>query len=99
MVFRFKLLKGKDVLLTGSVPGGGEFVRDGYRSLAFPDSRRMVITDFAGDFGVLLIWSAALLFVIAVSVWLPVRIFFPRSEMLFRSERDMVRAWSRAEGE
>ena len=97
LVFNFKLLKGKDVLFAGSAPSGGEFSRDGY-VVAFPESRRMVITDFIGDYGVLLIWSAALLFVIAASVWLPVLIFFPRREMLFRFKEGVVRACSRAEG-
>jgi hypothetical protein len=97
MVFLFKLLKGKDVLLTGSVPRGGEFARDGYR-LAVPDARRMVLTDFIGDYGVLMIWAAAMLFAIAATVWLPVRLFFPRREMLFTIEGDSSRACSRAEG-
>ena len=97
LVFIFKLLKGTDVLVTGSVPSGGEFSRDGY-VVAFPESRRIVITDFISDYGVLLIWSASILFVIAASVWIPVLIFFPRREMLFRSEEGLVRACSRAEG-
>lgn len=97
MDFLFKLLKGKDVLFSGSIARGGEFARDGYK-LAFPDCRRMVITDFVQDYGVLLIWAAAALLAIALSVWLPVRLFFSRREMLFRSDQDMVRACSRAEG-
>jgi hypothetical protein len=97
MDFLFKLLKGKEVLFTGSIPRGGEFARNGYR-LEFPDCRRMVITDFVSDYGVLLIWAAAILFAIAVITWLPIRLFFSRREMLFNSEQDMVRASSRAEG-
>jgi hypothetical protein len=97
MVFMFKLLKEKEVLFTGSAPGGGEFVHDGYR-LAFPDSRRLVITDFIRDFGVLLIWIAAILLVVAGSIWLTVRVFFPRGEMLFRAEPDVIYTCSHAEG-
>ena len=97
MDFLFKLLKGKDVLFSGNIARGGEFARNGYR-LAFPDCRRMVITDFVGDYGVQLIWAAAVLLVIALLAWLPIRLFFSRREMLFRSEPDMVRASSRAEG-
>lgn len=93
----FKLLKGKDVLFTGSAPGGGEFARDGYR-LALPDIRRLVVTDFIGDFGVLFIWWAGLFFVAAGCLWLPIRIFLPRREMLFRYEQDGTKACSRAEG-
>jgi hypothetical protein len=93
----FKLLKGKDVLFTGSVPGGGEFVRDGYR-LAVPDIRRLVVTDYIGDYGVYFIWVSFLLFAAAVGLWLPIRLFFPRREILFRYEQDIVRACSRAEG-
>ena len=76
VTLQFKLLKGKEVLFTGSAPAGGEFVRDGYR-LALPDVRRMVVTDFIGDYGVLFIWAAALFFVAAGCLWLPVRVSSP----------------------
>ena len=97
ITFRFKLLKGKDMLFSGSVPGGGEFVRDGYR-LAIPDVRRLVVTDFINDDGVLFIWWAALLFGVAAILWLPVRVFFPCREMLFRFEQGVTTACSFAEG-
>jgi hypothetical protein len=97
ITLQFKLLKGNEVLFSGSAPGGGEFVRDGYR-LSFPDIRRLVVTDFIGDYGVYFIWAAALLFVAAGCLWLPIRSFFPRREMLFRYEPDATRACSRAEG-
>ena len=97
LLFRVKLLKGPDVLFAGDIPQGGEFVRDGIR-LSFPDARRMVITDFVVDFGVFLIWGAGCLFLLAGVVWLPVRLFFPRREMLFRGERNAVLACSHAEG-
>lgn len=97
LTLKFKLLKGKEVLFTGSAPGGGEFARDGYR-LALPDIRRLVVTDFIGDYGVLFIWWSALFFVVAAIIWLPIRVFFPRREMLFRYEQDVTRACSRAEG-
>jgi len=96
-VLRFKLLKGNDVLFTGSAPGGGEFAQDGYR-LAFPEIRRLVVTDYIGDYGVLFIWAAALFFAAAVFIWLPIRAFWPRREMLFMSAGDVTRACSRAEG-
>lgn len=97
ITLQFKLLKGNEVLFTGSAPAGGEFVRDGYR-LAFPDFRRMVLTDFIRDYGVLFIWAAGLLFAAAGCLWLPIRAFFPRREMLVRFEPDRVWGCSRAEG-
>ncbi|HBG05730.1 MAG TPA: hypothetical protein DDY22_09300 [Geobacter sp.] len=97
MVVTFKLLKGKEVVLTGSVPAGGELSRDGYH-ISFPDTRRLVITDFIRDYGVLLIWAASVMFIVALCIWLPVRLFFPRREMLFASEADALVARSRAEG-
>ena len=97
ITFNFKLLKGKDLLVAGSVPAGGEFVRGGYR-LAIPDFRRMVITDFIRDYGVLLVWAAAVLFIGSFCIWLPVRVFFPRREMRFTSGEDAIQACSRAEG-
>jgi hypothetical protein len=97
MVFVFKVLKGKDVVFTGSAPNGGEFSQDGYR-VAIPDSRRLVITDFITDYGVLLIWTAALLFIGACCIWLPVRIFSPRREMLFLFGHGNTQAYSRSEG-
>jgi hypothetical protein len=97
VILQFKLLKGTEVLLTGSVPGGGEFVRDGYR-LSVPDIRRLVVTDYIGDYGVYFIWAASLLFTAAGCLWLPIRLFFPRREMLFMYGQDVIRAGSRAEG-
>ena len=97
LLVNFKVLKGADVLHTGSVPKGGEFVKDGVR-LSFPDARRMVITDFVVDYGVLLIWASGFLLLAAALLWLPVRLFLPRREMLFRRAVDSVRAVSHAEG-
>ena len=97
IALQFKLLKGKEVLFTGSAPAGGEFVRDGFR-LALPDVRRLVITDFIGDYGVLFIWAAGVIFVLAGCLWLPIRICFPRREILFRFDPDLTRAYSRTEG-
>lgn len=97
MALQFKLLKEKEVLFTGSAPAGGEFVRDGYR-LALPDIRRLVVTDFIGDYGVLFIWAAGLILVLAGSIWISIRVFFPRREMLFSFDSDVTRAYCRAEG-
>jgi len=97
VAFRFKLLKDKNLLFAGTVPGGGEFVRDGFR-LAVPDVRRLVVTDFIDDDGVLFIWWAALLFCAAGVLWLPIRAFFPRREMLFRFDPSGTTACSFAEG-
>ncbi|MDD2581348.1 MAG: hypothetical protein PHR66_05060 [Desulfuromonadaceae bacterium] len=97
ITFGFKLLKGNDVLFSGSVPGGGEFVRDGFR-LALPDVRRLVVTDLIYDNGVLFIWWSALLFCVAAALWLPIRVFSPRREMLFRFDHGVMTACSLAEG-
>jgi hypothetical protein len=97
ITLQFKLLKGKEVLFTGNVPAGGEFIRDGYR-IALPDIRRLVVTDFIGDYGVLFIWAAGLIFGVAGCLWLPIRLFFPRREMLLSFEPERTRACSRAEG-
>lgn len=94
---QFKLLKDKEVVFTGSAPPGGEFVRDGYR-LSFPDVRRLVVTDFIGDYGVLFIWWAALFFGAAGAVWLPIRALLPRREILFRFDQGVATACSFAEG-
>jgi len=97
VTFRFKLLKGKELLFAGVTQGGEEFVRDGYR-LALPDIRRLVVTDYIRDYGVLLIWAVALLFTSSACLWLPIRTFFPRREMLFSYEPEAIKACSRAEG-
>ncbi len=96
--FRFKLLMGKDQLFTGTMTEGVEFVRDGFH-LALPDVRRLVVTDFIKDDGVLFIWWAALLFAAAAVLWLPIRGIFPRREMLFRFGQGVTTACSFAEGE
>lgn len=95
--FRFKLLQGQELLVTGSIPAGGAYTRDGY-SLALPEVRRLVVTDFIGDYGVLFIWTAALFFAVAGSCWLPLRLFAPRREMVFAREAAVTRACSRNEG-
>jgi hypothetical protein len=94
---RFKLLKGEQLLFTGSAPAGGDYLHDGYR-LALPDVRRLVVTDFVGDYGVLFIWAAALIFPAAGLFWLPLRLFFPRRDMVFISGPGVTTASSRAEG-
>jgi len=97
VTFLFRLLKGKELLFSGSAPVGGEFVHDGYR-LAIPDCKRMVSTDFIRDYGVLMIWTAAVLFLVSGCIWLPVRVFFPRREMRFAYARNVLQGSSRAEG-
>ncbi|MEI6703647.1 MAG: hypothetical protein WCL71_08955, partial [Deltaproteobacteria bacterium] len=97
VTFRFKLLKGSEVLFTGSIPAGGEFSQDGYL-LSLPEIRRLVVTDFIRDYGVIFIWSSALFFAAALFFWLPVRMFLPRREMLFHCESGATQACSRAEG-
>jgi hypothetical protein len=97
MLFGIKLLKGKELLLTGTLPGGGEFRKDGY-TVTIPDCRRMVMTDFVTDYGVLLIWWAAFLFTASFLLRFAVSIFFPRREMLFLVQGENIRAFSRAEG-
>jgi hypothetical protein len=98
MAFRFKVLKEKQVVLEGSAPSGGEAAGNGYR-LSFPDSRRLVITDFIRDYGVLLIWAASLMFLVAGCIWLPVRLLLPRREMLFACAAGAIASFSRAEGQ
>jgi hypothetical protein len=90
-------LKGNDLLMNGSAPMGGEFSRDGYR-LAFPDVRRVVLTDFIRDHGVVPIWAAAILFCLAACVWLPIRCLMPRREILLLAENGGIRAFSLDEG-
>ena len=97
VAMRFKLLKGKEMLFEGELPVGQEFVRDGYR-LSIPECRRMVTTDFIQDYGVLLVWASSLLYLVAACLWLPVRLFCPRREMVFAAGREVVQGLSRAEG-
>jgi hypothetical protein len=95
--FRFKVLKGDQLLETGSTPVGGQFARNGFQ-LSVLESRRMVLTDFVHDYGVLLIWGALLLFGAALLLWLPLRTLSPRREMLFLAGEDGINAFSRVEG-
>jgi hypothetical protein len=97
VTFQFKLLKGSEVVFSGTIPGGGEYVHDGYR-LALPDVRRLVVTDFIGDYGVLFIWATFLLFIAAGCLWLPIRLLWPRREMWFVCVSGVTTACSRAEG-
>ena len=97
MTFLFKLMRGKDLLLSGRLPEAGTFARDGCR-LEIADYRRMVMTDYVTDSGVYLIFAAAVLLLLAATIGLPVRLFIPFREMLFRSDAGVVHAFLRAEG-
>lgn len=98
MTISCKLLKGDSVLASGSAPRGGEISGNGYR-IVFQDIRRAVLTDFISDRGVIPIWAAGMMFMLAIVVWLPVRCLAPRRELLFVAENGVVRACSRAEGQ
>lgn len=97
MSLLFKVRKGDELVSSGTVPVGGEFNSNGYR-LSFTDFRRVVATDLVKDYGVILIWSGALIGCLGLLYWLPVRMFFPRREMLFLAGTDIISACSRAEG-
>ena len=83
--------------LAAGKPAGATLSRDGYR-LAFPVVRRVVATDFVTDRGVPFIWAAGAFLLLALLVWLPTRLLFPRREMLFVQSGTVVRAYSRAAG-
>jgi len=97
MTLLFRILKGDKPVKSGSVVIGGEFSGNGYR-LAASEVRRVVATDLVRDYGVIPIWAGALFFCAALLFWLPVRLFFPRREMLFMEAAGVVHACSRAEG-
>ena len=92
-----KVIKGKDLLFSGSLPSGGSLVHDGYR-IEVPEVKRLVVTDFIGDYGVLCVWAAGLLYLAAALLYLPLRCISPRREMLFLTGPDLSFAYSRAEG-
>lgn len=94
---QFRVLKEEEQVFAGSAPVGGEASGNGY-SVAFPACRRMVVADFVRDAGVPLIWSAAFFFALALCYWLPVRLWFPRRELLVSRGETGVIACSRAEG-
>ncbi|HEY6871675.1 MAG TPA: hypothetical protein VI298_02990 [Geobacteraceae bacterium] len=97
MIFSVKLVKGKDLVLAGKMATGGAVSRGGYQ-ISFPETRRLVISDFIRDYGVPLIWTASVLFIVAAALWLPVRLLLPRREMLFIDHAGTLLALSRAEG-
>ena len=92
-----KVIKGRDLLFSGSLPSGGSLVRDGYR-IELPEVKRLVVTDFIGDYGVLCVWAAGVLYLAAAALYLPLRIFSPKREMLFMAGPVLTTAHSRAEG-
>ncbi len=92
-----KLIKGQDLLFSGSLPSGGVLLRDGYR-IEVPAAKRLVVTDFIRDYGVLCVWAAGMLYLAAAALYLPLRSLSPRREMLFVVAAPLVAAHSRAEG-
>lgn len=96
-VFTFRVARGEERLLEGSAPVGGAFSKNGY-TIAFPDARKMVLTDFIRDPGVPLIWLAALLLTASIVIYLPVRLLNPRREMVLVFGEKAVDALARSEG-
>lgn len=80
-----RLLKGDQLFAEGDLPFGGSFEANGF-SVALLDARRYVVTDFVRDYGVPCIWSAFVLLLAAVTLYLPLRYIWPRREMLFSAD-------------
>jgi len=97
LAINFKLLKGTTEVASGTLSSGGEYARDGYR-LALLDARRLVITDLIKDRGVVPIWVAGGVFLLAFGYWLVVRLLGPRRELLITWQGETGLALSRAEG-
>ncbi|HEY6008702.1 MAG TPA: hypothetical protein VIU40_10305 [Geobacteraceae bacterium] len=97
MALRFRVVRGGDVAFEGRLPVGETFNRDGF-TLSIPEVRKLVVTDFIRDNGLDLIWLATFLLAGAFIYGVPVRLFAPRAELLFRRELGGVRACFRAEG-
>lgn len=93
----FKVLKDKEVVAEGMVPVGGTVSSNGY-SLAFPDAKRLVVTDFVRDAGLPLIWSAGFVFTAALLLYLPIKLCAPHREIFFIATGEATRVCSRAEG-
>ncbi|MBU5615428.1 hypothetical protein [Geomonas azotofigens] len=97
ITLQFRLLKGETQVWAGSANVGGETSGDGYR-LALPEFRRAVVTDFVRDAGVPLIWSASALLLLSLCWFVPIRLLWPRQEILVVRHAGAVVARSRAEG-
>jgi hypothetical protein len=97
VALQFRLLKGKEPVLAGSVAPGNPFVEGGYR-IAFSEYRHVVATDFVRDYGVMPMWTAAIFLGVSFLTWFPLRLLCPRREMLFCREPATLLAYSRAEG-
>lgn len=82
-----KVLKGDQLLFEGSVPFGGRFEAGGF-AVELLDSRRYVVTDFVRDYGVPFIWMACLAALLAVTIYLPIRLFGPYRFMVFAVAAD-----------
>ena len=96
-VLHFRLMKGDVPQFDGDLPVGGTFTAGGY-TIGIPDARKLVAVDFVRDFGVPLVWGAAILMLLAALLWLPIRLYAPRREMLFIQAGPVMHGYSRAEG-
>lgn len=77
-----KLLKGDQLIAEGDIPFGGRFEADGF-SVELLGSTRFVVTDLVRDYGVLFIWLASAVALLAFMLYLPLRCLCPRRVMLF----------------
>lgn len=93
----FKVLKGENPVVSGTLPMGGSWEKDGYL-LSLPDFRRTMTVDLVRDYGVLFIWVSGCFGLVALCCWLPFRVFSSRREMLFVRAGDATVAYSRSEG-
>jgi len=95
--FGFRIEKAGQIMAQGTLPAGGTFSGNGL-TLALPDVRRIVSTDFVRDPGVPLLWLALSLLPLSLITYLPVRLLNPRREILLMRKADHVVAYSRSEG-
>ncbi|WP_243372301.1 hypothetical protein [Geotalea sp. SG265] len=94
---QFRVVKDKAAVAEGTVPLGSTVTRNGY-TLAFPNAKRIVMTDLVRDRGLSFIWWSGLCMLVAVAVYMPVRLLAPRREMMFVAHGRGTQAISWAEG-
>ena len=97
IVLVFRVVREGKTLFEGSLPAGGSFSKDGF-TLAVPQVRRVLATDFVYDPGLVFLWLAFSLLTAGLLCGGALRLFAPRGELLFRRREGGVRAWFRSEG-
>ena len=96
-MLNLRLVRDNHVVAESRVAKGSGFAANGHE-VRYLGLKRFVVTDLVRDPGVPFVWGAVVAAILSLTLYLPIRLFLPKREVLFVVDGDLVKAYSRAEG-